>query len=91
MRRNVVKRQLSHLYKSVHLGLCLPLANNLVSFTTPDLSWDPPLGCTCTPQPKFLEGARLIMVWHYPLTFNPQGASPSMCSVSLVLKGREIP
>ena len=39
-----MKRQLSHLYKSVLPGLCLPLANNLVFFTTPDLLWDPPLG-----------------------------------------------
>ena len=26
------------------------------------------------------------MVWHYPLSFDPQGALLSMCSVSLVLK-----
>ena len=44
VRRNAVKRQLSHLYKSVLPGLCLPLVNNLVSFTTPDLPWDPALG-----------------------------------------------
>ena len=42
----------------------------------------------CTPQPRwiskgrFLGRARLIMVWHHPLTFDPQGAFLCMCSVS---------
>ena len=33
------------------------------------------------------------MTWHYPLTFDPQGAFLCMCSVSLVPKegGMEIP
>ena len=30
--------------KSVLLGLCLPLTNYLVSFSTPELPWDPLLG-----------------------------------------------
>ena len=41
VRRSSVKRWLSHLYRAV---LCLSLANYLFSFSTPDLSWDPPLG-----------------------------------------------
>ena len=42
-RRSAVKR-LSHLYRSVLLGLCLLLANYLVPFSTPELPWDPLLG-----------------------------------------------
>ena len=37
VRRRAVKRQSNHLYRTVLLGLCLPLANYLVSFSTPDL------------------------------------------------------
>ena len=65
-------------------------ANYLASFLTLDPLWDPPLGCTCTPQPwwisnwRLLGEARLIMVWCYPLTFNPQRVFLCMCSVSLV-------
>ena len=44
MRRSLVKRQVSHSYRSVLLGLCPPIANCLVPFPTPDLPWDPPLG-----------------------------------------------
>ena len=44
MSRHAVKKWLSLLYSSVLLGLCLPLANDLVSFSTPDLPWDTPLG-----------------------------------------------
>ena len=39
VRRSAVKRRLSHLYRTVLLGLCLPLANYPVSFSTPDLPW----------------------------------------------------
>ena len=46
VRRSTVKRRLSHLYRAVLPGLCLPLANYLVSFFTPDLLWDTPLGFT---------------------------------------------
>ena len=46
VRRSTVKWQLSHLYRAVLPGLCLPLANYLVSFFTPDLPWDTPLGFT---------------------------------------------
>ena len=66
-----MKRQLSHLYRSVLLGLCLPLANYLVSLPTHDLPWGPPLGAyTHSPQPRWilkwrlLGGTRLI---HYGL------------------------
>ena len=65
-------------------------ANYLASFLTLDPLWDPPLGCTCTPQPRWISNwrllgeARLIMVWCYPLTFNPQRVFLCMCSVSLV-------
>ena len=48
VRRNAVKRWVSHLYRSVLTGLCLPLANYLVSFSTSDLPWDPLLD-VCTP------------------------------------------
>ena len=37
MRRNTVKNRLNHLYRAVLPGLCLPLANYLVSFSTPAL------------------------------------------------------
>jgi len=29
-------------------------ASYLVSFSTPELPWDPPLGCIRTPQPKWI-------------------------------------
>ena len=37
MRRTTAKRQLSHLYTAVLLGLYLPLANYLTSFPASDL------------------------------------------------------
>jgi len=40
-----VKRQLSQLHRSVLLGLCLPLANYLVPFSTPNLPWTLPWVC----------------------------------------------
>ena len=42
MRRNTVKQRFNHLYRGVLLGLFFTLANYLVSFSTPDLPWDPP-------------------------------------------------
>ena len=42
MRKSAIKRWLNRLYRSVLPGLCLHLANYLVSFSTPDLPWDPP-------------------------------------------------
>ena len=42
MRRNLVKRRLNHLYRAGLPGLCLPLANYLVSFSTPALPLDTP-------------------------------------------------
>ena len=38
VRRNTVWTCLNHLYGTALLGLCLPLANYLVSFFTPDWS-----------------------------------------------------
>ena len=38
----------SHLYRTVLPGLCLPLANYLVSFFTPDWSMDPPKDACAT-------------------------------------------
>ena len=67
-------------------------AYHLVSFSTPDLPGTLPCVCTYTPQPRrtskwrFPWGARLIMVWHYPLTFEPQGAFLHMSDVSLGTK-----
>ena len=40
-RRSTVSSCLSHLYGSVLPGLCSPSAKYPVSFSTPDLSWDP--------------------------------------------------
>ena len=80
-------------------GLCLPSGQlpGFFSHTWPTLGPTP--GCTLTPQPrwilkwKFLGGARLLMAWHYLLSFEPQEAFLCMCSVSLVPKewGAEIP
>ena len=48
------KKQLSHLYRTVLLGLCLPLVNYLVSFSTLDLPWDlPQHACTTSFQDGF--------------------------------------
>ena len=61
-------------------GLCLPSGQSSCLFPhrpQVDLSQDPPLRCACTPQPRWsskwrlLGGARLIMAWNYPLTFDP--------------------
>ena len=77
VRRSAVKKWLSLLYSSALLGLCLPLANDLVSFSIPDLSWDTPLGMY-TPFSQYgyqNEGfweEQTHYAWHYPLTFDPQ-------------------
>ena len=95
VRRSTVKRQLSHLDRSVLPGVVFFQANYLVSFSTPDLPWNAILGFPCTPQPRWISkwrllgGARLIMAQLYPLTFDPQKAFLCMCSVCLVLKGEE--
>ena len=43
-RRSTEKGQASHFYRAVLPGLCLPLANYLAYFSTPDLPWGPFLG-----------------------------------------------
>ena len=71
--------------------LLCPLSTSLVNF-----SQDPFLGCPCPPQPRWISkwrllgGARLIMAWNYPLTFD---SKEPLCRVSLVLKrvGKENP
>ena len=76
MRRRAVKKRLHHLYRSVLLDLCLS-SGQLSSFffhTWPTLGPSP--GCAPSPQPtwvwkwRLLGGARLIMTWNFPLTFN---------------------
>ena len=47
-------KELSHLHRSVLLGLCLLQANYLVSFSTSDLPWDTLLGCTRTSQTRWV-------------------------------------
>ena len=80
VRRSAVKKQLHHLYRSVLLGLCLS-SGQLSSFffhTWPTLGPSPRV-CACTLQPRWilkwrlLGGARLIMAWSYPLTFDSKG------------------
>ena len=46
VRRGAAKRLLSHLYKAVLPGLCLPSGQSSVSFFTPDLPCNSPLGDT---------------------------------------------
>ena len=61
-------------------------------FLFPHLTYPGTLGCACIPQPRWtfkwrlLRGARLIMAWHFPLTFDPQGTFLHICSVFLVPK-----
>ena len=43
VRRSPVKTWLSHLYKAVLVGLCLPSGQISGFFFTPDLPWDPNL------------------------------------------------
>lgn len=94
VRRSTVSSWLSHLYGSVLPSLCSASAKYPVSFSTPDLSWDPSPGCTCIPQPRqilkwmLLGRSRCLMAWHYPLTFHLQGAFLYMRSAFPVLKGR---
>ena len=68
---------INHQYRTVLLGLCLPLANYLVSFFTPDWSMEPPQDACAT----FCYGGShcveayecmfmLIMGW-CPLLFRP--------------------
>ena len=84
-RRTAVKRRLSHLYRSVLLGLCLPLASYLVSFSTLD-----PLGPSSTYISNFFPRwflAQTPLASHTvgwcPLLFDPQGAFLYMWDVSL--------
>ena len=77
VRRSAVKKRLHPLYRTVLLGLCLS-SGQLSSFffhTWPTLGPSPRV-CACTLQPRWilkwrlLGGARLIMTWNYPLTFD---------------------
>ena len=97
--RSTVKSRSSHSYEAVLLDFAFLQAYHLVSFSTPDLPGTLPCIHTHIPQPRWISkwrfpwGARLIMVWHSPLTFDPQGALLRMSGVSLVPKdvGVEIP
>ena len=88
-RRRTVKRPLTHLHSAVLRGLCLLLASYLLSFSSPDLSWDFPQHVCATFfqdgfQPRGLWDhilASHIMGW--PLLFWPQGAFLHTCNVSL--------
>ena len=53
-RRSAVKRRLSCLHRSVLPGLCLPLAQYLIPFSTPGLPWAPYPGCARTAQPRWI-------------------------------------
>ena len=94
-------RWLSHLYRSVLLGLCLP-SGQILAFFFPRLTYPGTFPGVHSHVPisqdrsklRLLGGARLIMVWVYPLTFYPQGALLSMCRVSPLSPkegGTEIP
>ena len=79
-------------------GLCLPSGqfSGFFFYTWPALGPSP--GVCINPSAKMdlegarrlLAGARLIMAWQYPLTFDLQGALLHMCSVSLVPKDGEV-
>ena len=76
-------------------SLCLPLANYLVSFATPDLPWDPPLG-THAPLGQnrswikgFWEEQDSLWPGIIPWLFDPQGPFLHMRSVFLVPKHGE--
>ena len=99
VRKKAVKRWLSQLYRSVLRGLCLP-SGQLSDFFFPQLTYPETLPWVCTyPSAKMnLEvnssgRSKPHMTWHYPLTFDPQGAFVCICSVSLSPKrwGAEIP
>ena len=91
VKRSAVKRRLNHLYRTVLLGLCLPLANYLVSFSTLNLPWYTSLGVHGPPPPP---SAKMDIKGkvsgksktHYGLAlfpdFWPQGNFLHMCSVS---------
>ena len=87
VRRSIVQRQLSHLHRSVLLGLCLRSANTLVPFSTPNLHWDTPLGvhAPLSQDGSWSEGFWEVQDSLWP-DFDPQRAFLRVCSVSLVLK-----
>ena len=62
VRRSSVKRPLSYLCRSVLPFFVFLQANYLVSFSTPDIPWDPSLGCAWTPQPRWISKWRLLGV-----------------------------
>ena len=87
-RRRTVKRPLTHLHSAVLRGLCLLLASYLLSFSSPDLSWDFPQHVCATFfqdgfQPRGLwRGPWHHIIWGSPPSSDPQGAFLYMCSVS---------
>ena len=68
------------------------LANWLVLSPLANLFQDPPARCALTSRPRWISmqrrlgGARFIMAWCCPLTFDPQGAFLRMCNVSLAAR-----
>ena len=72
--------------------VCLPSGqvSGFSVHTRPTLGPSP--GCPRISQPRWilqwrlLGGTRLIMGWPWPLTFDPQGAFPHVCSLSFVPK-----
>ena len=92
VRKKAVKRRLSQLYRSVLQGLCLP-SGQFSDFFSPHLTYPETLPWVCTyPSAKMnlkvtsSGRSKTHMSWHYPLTFDPQGAFVRICSVSLVPK-----
>ena len=91
------KDVVSHLYEAVLLGLCLPSGqiSGFFLHTYPrTLTWMHMLpSAKMDLEVKDFGRSNTHMTWHYPPTFDPQGAFLHMCSVSLVRKegGVEIP
>ena len=76
---------LNYLYRTVLLGLCLPLAHYLVLSFTPDQTQGPSLIFMCIIWPRWIPKqsmaerlSRLIMGWHL-LSFWPRGVSLCIC------------
>ena len=86
---STLKRWSNRLCRAVLLGLCLPLANYLVSFSIPELPQDPSQhACSIFSKMKF-QGKRdltsHVMGWCHLLLISQEAFLP-MCSVSLAPK-----